>query len=109
VDEQYLPLGPLADEAMRLVGAVHDWSRQTFPPPSADEHGGPECRWCPLCQFVAVLRGERPEVSARVAEAGSALATALRAFVDAASSTAQPAQASRSPRVQRINLGEPEP
>lgn len=104
MDEEQAPPGSLADEAMRLVGVVHDWTRQTFPPPLADEHGGPECRWCPLCQFVAVVRGERPDVTARVAEVGSTLATALRAVVDAASSQAQPA---RPPRVQRINLGDP--
>ena len=47
---------PLVGEAVRIFGAVQDWARQTFPAPP-DGHGGPECQWCPLCQFAAVLRG----------------------------------------------------
>jgi hypothetical protein len=96
---------PLADEAVRLIGAVQEWARQTFPA-GRDGHGGPECEWCPLCQFMAVLRGERPEVTERVAEAGSAVASAFRALMDAASTgtSGQPG----TPRVQRIDLGEPE-
>jgi hypothetical protein len=104
VADQDEPRAPLADEAVRLVGAVQDWARQTFPTP-ADGHGGPECQWCPLCQFVAVLRGDRPEVTERVAEAGTALASAFRALVDAASSGAATPAEPKAPRVQRIDLG----
>ena len=101
---------PLVGEAVRILGAVQDWARQTFPAPP-DGHGGPECQWCPLCQFAAVLRGERPEVTERVAEAGTALMSAMRAFVDAAAShPAQPRHRSGPPadggRVQRIDLGD---
>jgi hypothetical protein len=107
VAEQDDPRPPLADEAVRLMGAVQEWARQTFPA-GRDGHGGPECEWCPLCQFMAVLRGERPEVTERVAEAGAAVATAFRALLDAAApgEAAKPA----TPRVQRIDLdlGEPE-
>jgi hypothetical protein len=105
VAEQEDPRVPLADEAVRLIGAVQEWARQTFPA-GRDGHGGPECEWCPLCQFMAVLRGERPEVTERVAEAGTAVASAFRALIDAASSgsAGQPG----AQRVQRIDLGEPE-
>jgi hypothetical protein len=37
-----------------------------------------DCRWCPLCQAAAVLRGERPEVSAALADVLTATAAALR-------------------------------
>lgn len=42
-----------------------------------------ECRWCPLCQFLAVLRGERPEVAAALADILTATANALHAFAAA--------------------------
>jgi len=100
---------PLLGEAVRLFGVVQDWARQTFPAPP-DGHGGPECQWCPLCQFAAVLRGERPEVTERVAEASTALMSAMKTFVEAAAS-ATPAPPRPRPRpshdgVQRIDLGD---
>jgi hypothetical protein len=93
--------GALADEAVRLLGAVQEWARQNFPA-GPDGHMGAECQWCPLCQFMSVLRGERPEVTSRVAEAGTAVASAVRALLDAAA--AKP-DSSPQPRVQRIDLG----
>jgi hypothetical protein len=42
-----------------------------------------DCRWCPVCQAAAVLRGERPEVTAALADLVGAAATALRAFAEA--------------------------
>ena len=96
---------PLADEAIRLLGALQDWARETFPQ-GPDAHAAVPCQWCPLCQFVAVLRGERPEVTEQVAEVGTALASALRTLVDAASQ-ARPPTEPRPHHVQRIDLGEP--
>jgi hypothetical protein len=100
---------PLVNEAVRMFGVVQDWARQTFPAP-ADGHGGPECQWCPLCQFAAVLRGERPEVTERVAEAGTALMSAMKAFVEAAATAAPSPRSKPGPgHVQHIDLGEDEP
>lgn len=97
--------GPFAAEALRIVTSVQDWARRSFPDGAADGHTGPECQWCPLCQFVAVLRGDRPEVTERVAEAGAAVAGALRALLDAGSNRpAQPGDEAPGPRVQRIDL-----
>ena len=102
---------PLAEEAVRLLGALQEWTRQTFPPATpAHDHTVAVCDWCPLCQFVAVLRGERPEVTERVAEAGAAVTSALRAVLDAAAGSRpgdEPDQP-KPPRVQRIDLG-PDP
>ena len=103
----------VGEEAVRLVAAVQDWARERFPA-GPDGHLGAECQWCPLCQLMAVVRGERPEVTARVAEAGIAMAAAFRSLVDAASTaTAAHEQedqrrAEPTPRVQRVDLGEPE-
>jgi hypothetical protein len=99
-----------------LVASVQDWARRAFP--QDPDHPPSECQWCPLCQFAAVLRGERPEVTARVAEAGTAVVSALRALLDATadarSSAAQHGHVGRHdhaggaarPRVQRINLSD---
>jgi hypothetical protein len=42
-----------------------------------------DCRWCPVCQVAAVARGERPEVTAALADVLTATATALRTFAAA--------------------------
>ena len=91
--------GLLGDEAVRAVSAVTDWARRAFPE-STSEHRN-DCTWCPLCQFLAVLRGERPEVTERVAEAGTALVSALRAFVDATGIADSAPGAHRHPSEQR--------
>jgi hypothetical protein len=104
----------LAADALRLIGSAQEWARQTFSEVDAqahaERHAGPECQWCPLCQFVAVLRGERPELTEKVAEAGTALLTVLRSALDAAASASPAGQhradpGPRAPRVQRIDLG----
>jgi hypothetical protein len=114
----------LADETLRLVSSMQDWARRSLPDDAAHSSGA--CQWCPLCQFVAMLRGDRPEVTARVAEAGTAVITAMRALLDAAvdaggssgpagapetgtgrHSADTPASRARpdpAPRVQRIDL-----
>ena len=55
-----------------------------------------DCRWCPLCQAAAVLRGERPEVSAALADVLTATAAALRSFAGEAD-PAGPADAAAAP------------
>lgn len=111
------PAAPLIGEALRLVSSVQDWA-QDFAHRGAGEpgeqHKGGDCRWCPLCQFAAILRGEHPDVTDRVADAGTALVGALRALVDAASGAAGAAGAAQhrqprpppGPRVQKINLSD---
>jgi hypothetical protein len=77
--------GPLGEEALRLVEAAREWAVRTFP--EVDAHvatGSPECCWCPLCRAVAVLRGDPPGVTERLAEVVTAAAGALAAVLDAA-------------------------
>jgi hypothetical protein len=69
----------LADEARKLLALAQDWAKRTIP-----EHTGPECQWCPLCQFASLLRGDHPEVTERITEAGNAVAGAVRSLLDAA-------------------------
>jgi hypothetical protein len=71
---------------------------------------GADCRWCPLCQAAAVLRGERPEVTAALADVLTATAAALRQFAGEpaeAPETGEPATEDGGrpqPAVQRIEL-----
>ena len=86
------------DQAQRLVEALHGGLVSAGPPadgpaPDRDAAGdghSSDCRWCPVCQAAAVLRGERPEVSAALADLLTAVATALRT-VAAAGQPAEPA------------------
>jgi hypothetical protein len=115
----------LQTEAARLLAQLQDWAQRGGE--AATQHGepgsyaaqhaadglrhGPDCEWCPVCQFVAVLRGERPELTERVAEAGVAVVTALRGLLDAVVGAAAHPDAGADdsgappPRVQHIDLG----
>jgi hypothetical protein len=73
------------------------------------EHSS-DCRWCPVCQVAAVVRGERPEVTAALADVLTTAATALRTFAaaggDAPGATAEPDEAGEgdAPAVQQIDI-----
>ncbi len=56
--------GPVADEAARLAEVASDWARRAVP------------------ELAAVLRGDRPEVTGKLIEAGNAVAAAARAVLD---------------------------
>lgn len=95
--------GTFGEEAVKLLDAVADWARGNLGDVDWRGHiatGAPECTWCPLCQLISVLRGERPEINEKVAEAMMSVVAALRAFLDATKQPAQPAP----PRVQHIDL-----
>ena len=66
-------------------------------------NGSDECCWCPVCQLIATLRGDRPELTERLAETQAAVSGLLRALADAVSGPA-PAARPESARVQRIDL-----
>ncbi len=103
------PTGTVGQEAERLVGAVQDWVRQ-FADDSHIATGAPECTWCPVCQFIAFVRGDRPDVAARVGEVATAFVSALKVAFDTPENTAAPASAPTpdpaSPRVHRIDLSD---
>jgi hypothetical protein len=90
--------GSVGEEAVKLLDAVQDWLRRE----AVSEHlatGAPECTWCPLCQLVAVLRGDRPDVNDKIAS----VVAALRAILDGTHAGPAPQQ-----HVQHIDLsGEP--
>jgi hypothetical protein len=103
------------DQARGLLDLLKQGMATPGDGPEDDRHGS-DCRWCPLCQAAAVARGERPEVSAALADLLTAAATALRSFAEegrppASDGAAEPAdgdtaddQGNGPPVVQRIEI-----
>ena len=100
-DEQ---VGSLADEAVRLFGALSDWARDATE--EVNEHlatGSAECTWCPVCRTVHAVRQASPEVRAHLAVAASALLQAAAGVLATAVPTEGGAGA-RDSGVEHIDL-----
>jgi hypothetical protein len=101
-------VGPLAEEAAKLLGALSGWAREHAAEAGdglsgladraasavhdADEHlatGAAECTVCPLCRTVHAVRQLNPEVTNHLASAVSSLAQAAAALM--ATPTRRPA------------------
>lgn len=103
------PVGSVAEEAAKLLGALSGWAREHGDGVSAmadsmtqDLHdhlatGSPECAWCPICRTVATIRQTSPEVRAHLANAASSLMMAVSGMMASAS-------AGRDGTVERIDL-----
>jgi len=90
------------EQARRLVESLRAPTGE-----AAADGGSSDCRWCPLCQAAAIVRGERPEVSAALADILTATAAALRQFAGETPSPAPEAEtapADEPPAVQWIDL-----
>ena len=67
----------VADQVKRTIGAERKdsrdvWNTATNEPPPTES---PECQWCPICQAARAARtGSTSGLSARLADAGGALA-----------------------------------
>jgi hypothetical protein len=100
----------LGQEIRRLLEGVQEWARRF---PAAEPRRSPgECLpWCPICQFAHVLRGEHPEVTERLTEAATAIATAMKALADTALNAGGAAQRRPipAPRVEHITLDDTGP
>ena len=85
-------MGSVGDEAAKLLGALSDWARDqgtdyagsaagaagAFASAVQDvnEHvatGGEDCRYCPVCQVIHVVRQTSPEVREHLSVAASSL------------------------------------
>jgi hypothetical protein len=78
--------GPLGEEAARLVDAMSQWLGTQWARTGADlplATGSAECRVCPVCQLLSVVRQTRPEVFGHLADATSSFLAAVRTAVDA--------------------------
>ena len=93
-------VGPLAEEAAKLFGALSGWAREHAGEASEglsglaaqaasavhgiDEHlatGSAECTVCPLCRTVHAVRQLSPEVKAHLTTAAASLAQAAVALL----------------------------
>ena len=93
-------VGPLAEEAAKLFGALSGWAREHAAEANdglsglaahaasavhdLDEHlatGAAECTVCPLCRAVHAVRQLSPEVTTHLASAASSLAHAASALL----------------------------
>lgn len=98
---------PLAEEATRLLAAVQDWLAGAPQPGHAHiATGAPECAWCPICRAVSLLRGDHPEVTAKLLEAGTTFLATVRAVLEAGAAPpeADPPARPRPTRLHRIDL-----
>ncbi|MFT4010080.1 MAG: hypothetical protein QM655_08570 [Nocardioidaceae bacterium] len=104
-------VGSIAEEAAKLMAALSGLS--TGQQPLADavrnvgEHvgHGPDCRYCPVCQLINVVRDARPEVKQGLTTAATALLQVAQALLE---TTPQPeARAERRDEpVEKIDLDE---
>ena len=93
-------VGPLGEEAAKLLGALSGWARDHSEPASEwwtalasdvaetvgdlDEHlatGAAECTVCPLCRSIHAVRQISPEVTTHLASALTSLAEAAAALL----------------------------
>jgi len=77
--------GPLGEEAVRLVEALSQWVGAQWARGGADlpfANGSAECRVCPFCQLLSVVRHTRPEVFGHLADASSSFVAAVRTAVE---------------------------
>jgi hypothetical protein len=121
------PHGSIGEEAAKLAEAVQEWLGEwresssgfggfggfggghrfggdAWAAATAPEPDGAECRVCPICQGLRVLRGTRPEVFEHLSDAAASMAAALRELLG---DSGGPGGASRErpPDVERIDLG----
>jgi hypothetical protein len=75
-------VGPLSEEATRLVEALSDWARGRLGPSAASVGTAAECSLCPICQLLSLVRQAKPETFAHLLDASAALTAALRSVVD---------------------------
>jgi hypothetical protein len=75
-------VGPLSEEATRLVEALSEWARGRIGPSAASVGNAAECALCPICQLLSVLRHAKPETFAHLLDASAALTAAMRSIVE---------------------------
>jgi hypothetical protein len=74
-------MNPATDWIDQARGLLDMIKQGVASPSDGTEHGG-DCRWCPVCQAAAVVRGERPEVTAALADVLTSAAAALRTLAE---------------------------
>ena len=112
------PLGSVSEEAAKLLGALSNWARDQgddYAGSAADaagsfasavkdvsEHiatGGEDCRYCPVCKVIHVVRNTSPEVRTHLSVATSSLMHAAAGLL-----ATDPEDRAKSSPVEKIDL-----
>lgn len=114
-EEHEAEVGSVAEETAKLLGALSGWAKDHGPDlgsafEDASSHfatGGDDCKYCPVCRVVHIVRESSPEVRTHLAIAAASLAQAASAVLQAAvPDDAKPSggQHARRDPVEKIDL-----
>lgn len=117
------PVGGVGEEAVKLLQALQDWAKENgsdYAEATAhaaagaaakvsdlNEHiatGGEDCRYCPVCQVIAAVRGTSPEVRHHLGAAATSLMQAAAGLL--ATPVPDPETARRDAPVEKIDLND---
>ncbi|TCJ23712.1 hypothetical protein [Nocardioides jejuensis] len=116
-------VGSVAEETAKLLGALSGWAKEHGADAGAglgaglggvfqeaNAHfatGGEDCKYCPLCRVVHIVRESSPEVRTHLAIAAASIAQAASAVLQAAvpeEAKASGGQHARRDPVEKIDL-----
>ncbi len=116
-------VGSVADEAVKLFGALSEWAREhgsdlgqglsglasqaAASAQDVNEHiatGSAECAYCPICRTVHVVRMASPEVRSHLAVAAASLMQAAAGILAAAAADGERTGTPRGEEVEHIDL-----
>ena len=118
-------VGTVAEETAKLLSALQDWAKdsgQTHASAASqaangladsvrglgDHIGhGPDCKFCPVCQVINVVRETSPEVKQHLAVAANSLLQAMQGML--ATQVPDSAAARRTAPVEKIDLDDEGP
>jgi hypothetical protein len=120
-------VGSVGEEAAKLLQALQDWAKDSGADYAeaassaaegaastwqrVNEHvatGGEDCRYCPLCQVISVVRGTSPEVRDHLATAATSLMHAAAGMLATAVPEPGEPRGRRSGPVEKIDLDDQE-
>jgi hypothetical protein len=117
VSDEQEPVGSLGEEAVKLLKAIQDWAQESGGDAAAtcaasafetiNEHiatGDEECRYCPVCQVISVVREVSPEVKQHLTSAASSLLSAAAAAM--ATGDQSPGRRPPTSPVEKIDLSD---
>jgi hypothetical protein len=117
MSEENQPVGSLAEEAVKLLGALQGWAKENAQDATSkaagasavftdvNEHiatGGQNCKYCPVCQLITAVRGVSPEVTQHLNSAARSLLKAATAARPTGGANSAPGE--REPSVEHIAL-----
>lgn len=118
-------VGTVAEETAKLLSALQDWAKESgghqASAASHAAHGladsvrglgdhighGPDCKFCPVCQVINVVRETSPEVKQHLAVAANSLLQAMQGML--ATQVPDSAGPRRSAPVEKIDLDDEDP